>query len=351
MEGPQPKNAGLPALVRVGGASFIPSLLREFDLDADAIARRAKLEPKVLDNADHLITYASLGHLLDICVRETNCKHFGLLLGERSGGAYLGILHSIARNSPNVGAALRTVIRYFHHHDQAALAQLVVADESVSLEYVIPSRSVGRDIIGDGAMAIAYCLMKELVSPAWAPIKVRLPRQRPADIRPYTTFFGPTVEFGAGASALVFSPHWLDEPIPPASMALRTLIEQHLEKTDRERSTKLSDHLRRVIVAGIGFSEPSLEMAAAALAISGRTLNRRLRQENMTFRCVVDEVRLALATELLETTETSVADIANQLRYSETSVFIRAFRRWTGHSPGAWRLRYRTGDSEIPLPG
>ena len=57
---------------------------------------------KLLDNADHLITYASLGHLLDICVRETNCKHFGLLLGERSGGAYLGILHSIARNSPNV---------------------------------------------------------------------------------------------------------------------------------------------------------------------------------------------------------------------------------------------------------
>jgi AraC-like DNA-binding protein len=249
-----------------------------------------------------------------------------------------------------VGAALRNLIRYFHHQDQAAWVQLVIAGESVSLEYVMPPRSVGRDIIGDGAMAIAYCLMKELVSPAWAPIKVRLPRPRPADVRPYMTFFGPTVEFGAGVGALVFSPHWLEERIPPASIALRTLIEQHLEKRDQQLSTKFSDHLRRVIVAGMGSSEPSIETAAAALAMSRCMLNRRLRQENMTFRDVVDEVRLTLAQELLETTEASVSDIAHQLPYSETSVFIRAFRRWTGHSPGAWRLRCGTDDSGMLPP-
>ena len=56
-----------------------------------------------------------------------------------------------------------------------------------------------------------------------------------------------------------------------------------------------------------------------------------------------------MAQELLATTDASVAAIAQQLRYSEPSVFVRAFRRWTGVSPGAWRLRCKTaGPAETP---
>ena len=68
-----------------------------------------------------------------------------------------------------------------------------------------------------------------------------------------------------------------------------------------------------------------------------RTLNRRLKAQNYTFHELVNEVRYEIARQLLEDTRMPMSQIAVTLDYSDASAFTRAFRRWSGTTPAAWR--------------
>ena len=83
------------------------------------------------------------------------------------------------------------------------------------------------------------------------------------------------------------------------------------------------------------------DMVASLYAVSRRTLSRHLKAEGHTFRQIANEVRGEIACMLLAKTDLSVGQIAEVLNYSENSAFTRAFRRWSGQSPSAWRSRHR----------
>ena len=79
-------------------------------------------------------------------------------------------------------------------------------------------------------------------------------------------------------------------------------------------------------------------------------MGRRLEEEGVTFEQLKDEVRLAVSRELLARTEIAVSDVAAALGYATPSAFVRAFRRWTGSSPSAWRKEQRTAAETWPAP-
>lgn len=102
-----------------------------------------------------------------------------------------------------------------------------------------------------------------------------------------------------------------------------------------------SQRLARV-VEGWAFERPlSVQRAARQLGLSVRTLQRRLRDEGVTHRAVVDTVREAMALRLLTESEYRVSEIAERLGFSDTATFHRAFRRWTGGTPAAYRRLVR----------
>jgi AraC-like DNA-binding protein len=76
---------------------------------------------------------------------------------------------------------------------------------------------------------------------------------------------------------------------------------------------------------------------ADLFAIHRRTLNRRLRAQGTTFKALVDETRYEVARQLLRDTRIPVAQVAAALDYSDPASFDRAFRRWSGTTPSAWR--------------
>jgi AraC-like DNA-binding protein len=78
-------------------------------------------------------------------------------------------------------------------------------------------------------------------------------------------------------------------------------------------------------------------MIAQLFSMHRRTMSRHLRMEGLAFRQVANEVRFEIACELLENTDMALSQVAAALKYSELSAFTRAFRRWSGQSPSAWR--------------
>jgi AraC-like DNA-binding protein len=95
--------------------------------------------------------------------------------------------------------------------------------------------------------------------------------------------------------------------------------------------------LRRVLRIELLRDTCSAVTVARLFSMHRRTLNRHLRVEGLAFRQVANEVRFEIACELLENTDMALSQVAAVLRYSELSAFTRAFRRWSGQAPSAWR--------------
>jgi AraC-like DNA-binding protein len=94
------------------------------------------------------------------------------------------------------------------------------------------------------------------------------------------------------------------------------------------------------LMSELSLSGPlSVERVARHLGTSPRTLQRRLSNQGMTFRLLVDAVRLDVARSLVCHTDLPVQEVAARLGYRTPGSFARAFARWTGYSPSAYRRR------------
>lgn len=96
---------------------------------------------------------------------------------------------------------------------------------------------------------------------------------------------------------------------------------------------------RRLIAEQLPSRYPTIEYTACQLHISVRTLQRRLRARGFVYEDLVDGVRREVASRLLQELDTSIADVARAAAYTDPSSFSRAFRRWKGMSPQAYRQR------------
>ena len=94
---------------------------------------------------------------------------------------------------------------------------------------------------------------------------------------------------------------------------------------------------RRVVLGAIAQGEPEVAAVARSLATSERSLQRRLQEEGTSFREVVDDARKQLAVGYLGDRRLAVSEVAYLLGYSEAGAFVRAFKRWTGKTPGEMR--------------
>jgi AraC-like DNA-binding protein len=124
---------------------------------------------------------------------------------------------------------------------------------------------------------------------------------------------------------------------------LQRLLHEEVKRITGRRAVAFADQVRRVVRAAMVSHGCSAEAVARTFSIQRRTLSRRLSAEGTTFEAVLGEVRYEVARQLLGQTNTPVEKIADTLGYSDAPPFIRAFRRWSGMTPGLWRSRSASG--------
>jgi len=105
----------------------------------------------------------------------------------------------------------------------------------------------------------------------------------------------------------------------------------------QEPHQTLVDGARAQVRHALLSGEPALEIIAEKMGMSAGSLQRRLRDQGLTFTALVDKVRCELATYYLQQRHLPISELALLLGYSEVSAFSRAFRRWFGISPRQWR--------------
>jgi AraC-like DNA-binding protein len=159
----------------------------------------------------------------------------------------------------------------------------------------------------------------------------------------YQDHFCCHVVFSSYPSRLRFGAALLDTPLPQSdpdsSLYFRQQCRMLIAKLKHQ--SYFADDVRMLLLAKPG-RFPAIGEVAGQLNVSVRTLRRRLNEENCSYRDLLEEVRYQLAKEYLLDTRLPLAEIAELLGYTEPGNFSHAFRRWSGHSPRAYRKAHET---------
>jgi AraC-like DNA-binding protein len=349
----QPRGHFVPAgVIRLGAAREIVSVLRDLDASPDRIIAEAGLDARLFDDGNNTVPFAALGRLLSLCVARTSCPVFGLLVGQKASISALGLLGGLMQHSPTVGDALHSFVRHLHLQDRGAAPLLSVAGDVAVLSYAIyEPRVESADQISDAAIATILNLMRALCGPEWTPTEVLLPRRSPTDPTPYRRLFGASVRFDEETAALVFPARWLDHRIAGADAVFHGLFAERIAELESLPEVDFRDDLRRILRSRLLSRNCSAGTIADLFSMHRRTLNRRLSAEGTGFRTIVEEMRFEIACQMLAGTMMPFIQIAAALSFSEASAFSRAFRRWSGQTPTAWRASHAAPDGGPRLVG
>lgn len=148
---------------------------------------------------------------------------------------------------------------------------------------------------------------------------------------------GPRLALRAPYTGLVVARDVLALPCRLADPALGAWFEKVCQERVQQQPASLVAELEAQLLQALGSGEPTMTQLARALGQSPRTLRRRLEAEGTSFSVLLDRVRRELAEAYLAREGLALAEIAGLLGFKDTGAFLRAFRRWTGTTPGQWR--------------
>jgi AraC-like DNA-binding protein len=164
------------------------------------------------------------------------------------------------------------------------------------------------------------------------------PFSRPVHWRNYERLFNCPIEFGADRMEWHFDADVLDLPCPNANPITAKICQQVCAVVLTEKPGE-SDLVRKIRTTCLNSAKrfPPAGELAQELGLSPRTLHRRLADEGLSYQSILDGVRRAVATELLENTRLGIEHVAERVGFSDATSFRRAFRKWTGRSPSEFR--------------
>lgn len=321
---------------RIGASVAIPGLLKQFGQDPAEFLSNNGFPTHVLENPENLLSLADLGRLIRSCVAATKCPHFGLLIGQRASTQSLGLVGQLMRQAPTLGSAIYDLCVNQQRYVKGSVIYLSVQEKRAIWGYGIHLPDMqGIEQGNDLVVAMGFKLMTELSG--LAPEQIWIARRTPDDARPYIELFGRMPIFDAHQSALVFPSKFLDRPVKGADPRVRKELEKVVANYWLVKQPSIKDQVVRILRARSVCGHATLEQVSKELRMHPRTLNRRLETEGTSFRSLLNLGRLEIARQLLGNTSMKVTDIAHALGYAETSAFTRAFQKWAGKSPVAWR--------------
>jgi len=263
----------------------------------------------------------------------------GLLVGASITPAHLGPLGYVLSSSNSVDEAIARYVRCQRLVHDVSPVRHAVQDGRVVLEWSEESRTVGL-LVNQCGMAALARFAADLTEGAARPSAVYFVEPQPPDVQPYQDLFGCPVLFGQTATRMDFPLAVLAMPLRRADPALAQMLDRQVQAMLAAlpaRSSALEQSIRQSLPRLMLNGEPELGALARELNMSARTLRRRLHEQGLNFRALLDDTRRRLAQDYLVDGKLALAEVALLLGYSEQSAFNRAALRWTGMTPRRWR--------------
>lgn len=296
-----------------------------------------RLSPLTRLSLDDRVPITRAHELLAEALKLTGDPNLGLKAGRMTRDEDGGVLTYAIFSASTVADATQVGARYMHLLNES-IDFWVEQAQGRAFVHLESSVMLPKEVMDYQASIVHSAFFRTLRTVPglewWFPFK------KPDDTSEYArTFPDVKLRFGAPHFGFNFDENYLALPLPTADPKLHALLDHYAQlllaqlPPTREHTNLARALLRVELTSG----NPTLERVAARLGVSARTLRRRLESEGMTFSELVDDTRHRLALQYMTRPELRLAEVAFLIGFSDVATFHRAFKRWTGHTPNAYR--------------
>ena len=321
-------------------------LLHDAGIDTRNVLARAGLPPDLLTRGTVQLLPDSYFRFWSAIEEEADDPSLPIRLGNAFSVHAFDPLIFAATCSRNFDVAIERIAAYKRLIGPMRISTIRRDDRSV-VEFEWPGRLPIPTLLAVSELSFVVALIRFATRSPVRPLRV-VTVTPPLDGAPFHEYFGVDIEHGP-VHAVTFSTADSSRPFLTVNDDMWAEFEPRLRLrlADLDRDTSATTRVHAALLDLLPAGESSVSAVARVLAMSPRTLQRRLRSEGTSFQDVLGQTRYSLARHYLGRTELPNDDVAFLLGYVQTRSFLRAFSDWAGETPGQFRRRNRTtGSSE-----
>jgi len=316
--------------------------------DTGEMLREAGISPDLLRIEMARVNSDQFSSLLQIAWSRMDDEFLGMGPRRARAGTF-ATMCALVIDCPTLEAVYRRAYRFSRLFDPVTAMRLEADEHKVRLVTQIEGKIHDPHyFLRESILVIWHRLGCWLIGQPVELEKAEFDYPRPAHGDEYRHIFHCPLEFESGCTALTFDKRFLSAPVirdmPEMLQFLKTSPADLLSRPDE--SNTFTGQIRGLIGRDFSKPLPDFEWIAKELHTSPQTLRRRLKQENTSFQEIKDLLRRDMAIYYLSRQELSINDIAEKVGFTEPSTFHRAFKKWTGVTPGAYREGER-GNLEV----
>ena len=328
----------------------IDSYLASLGIDTRSLLQELNVPQEAADEPSNRIPLATYMQLLEHAALLTNDPHVGLHLYDKKDISEFGLYGYALLTAPTLRDALLVASNHQHAIQDRTEVSLSIQGDRCIIAYEVDYGDIPY-CRHDSELGIMFGIRmtRVLIGESWSPAEVHFQHAVVGDGSEYRDAIRAPVLFEQSCNRAIFDSSELDRPMPMAETGLFEILRADLERviSDISVGSSLTTDIRQAIRKELETGLPSIDDIANRLAVSTRTLQRRLAAESLTFSDILEDTRRKMALHYLESTDFSLIEIALLLGYSEMSSFGRAFRRWQKCTPTQHRQRHRNSLQRI----
>ncbi len=317
----------------------------------DVLLRRAGISPGLLSAPLARVSQGQYTALVRLLSRAMSDEFLGLLVKPLPLGTFASTC-ALMINCRTIDEAIRVGFASYHRCFDDFVARLQLEGDVARIRLNVGKVTNEADACHLYAQRIflffAYGMACWLAARPIPLLGVQYCDVAPNGTSDVPRLFHSRIEYGKGHTGLWFDARWLQLPVVQRSGNLT----EFLSRAPMDLLVRFRDHstvtarIRRLLQRHLHEEMPSLEEVGRSFAMTPQTLRRRLHDDGKRFQELKDDLRRDAAIEYLARDDLSLVQIAALLGFSEASTFHRAFKKWTGATPGEYRL----GQGTSPQP-
>jgi AraC-like DNA-binding protein len=306
-------------------------------LDGQRMLREAGISWQALESPENRLPASMVSKLLEDSAERSGCDSFGLLLANTRSFASLGPVSLLLTHLANAREIVRVAGEFQRHLGDVVAIVLEDAGETCLIRLDMAPGHWSVQAL-DLAVGMAYRVLSAASHNHWRPSNVHLVRSAPADMALWRRFFAAPIEFQSAFNGFSSSCEAMLVPNPRADPTMASHARRLLELVPVEQMpTPVSERVRRSITLLLPSGRANVDVVAAYLGMSRRSLQRSLLEEGHRFGELLDAVRQELAKAYLTNSAHPITSVAAMLGYGSPSSFTRWFAGEFGTSPQTWR--------------
>jgi AraC-like DNA-binding protein len=332
----------MSATILASAARSLWRVAESHDLDSNFIFREAGLDPSLIDAPRSRYPFERVCKAAIKAAHLAKSPHLGIQATEHYSPTDLHALGIAFLSSKTLLGALKRLIRYESIMNSKIKLSLVETPDRVDL--ICEGLELGGDatkLVEDVRTSILLDLCRQGVGGSLDPVEVAFTYAEPGHSGEHFAFFRCPLVFSANVSRLSFSKSDTERPFTTSNHDLARINDQVLDHLLSTLSAQdIVSKVKHAIVEHLPSGTPTEEDISKELFTSPRTLNRRLAEQETSFRQLITAVRLELAERYMTDPDIPLTEVSFLLGFSDTSSFSRAFKRWTGVPPNVYRSNH-----------